>query len=54
MGSIMVSCITLRDTDKAVSYAGDYEHPYYSLAENEQYDYEYEEPAAEEYPHVDF
>ena len=47
----MVSCINLRDTDKAVSYAGDYEHPYSS---NEQYDYEYEGPAEEKYHHVDF
>ena len=31
-----------------VSYAGDYEHPYYSLAENERYDYE--EPTEEEFP----
>ena len=53
-GSIMVSCINLHDTDKAVSYAGDYEHPYYSLTDNEQYAYEYEEPAEEEYPHVDY
>ena len=38
----MVSCITLRDTDKTVSYAGDYDQ------------YDYEEPAEEEYPRVDF
>ena len=50
----MVSCINLRDTDKAVSYAGDYEHPYYSLTDNEQYAYEYEEPAEGEYPHKDY
>ena len=35
-----------------VSYAGDYEHPYYSLADNEQYDYE--EPTEEEFPRTEF
>ena len=44
----------LRDTDEAVSYAGDYEQPYYPLTDNEQYAYEYEEPAEEEYPQEDY
>ena len=38
----MVSCINLRDTDKTVSYAGDYEQ------------YDYEELAEEEFPRVDY